>query len=212
MLFNERMVPLTLVTLAFLFASCEPRPEVRQGSDISSMDSFSDYTVSTPDGRSLLVFDPISTMAALGSGGLSQLHQIFSAFISYITRMFPILAKLKDQMSSPGFRFPVNSLLEYYNLTSIDSVSEQSMRYLSLDSADCRYRAVCEACSYISTRVPSTESIVREASPVVSFNPSNPYSKAIYEGLTKQNCTESYVSCPKSPATLVKEYFKSLNS
>jgi len=201
----KKTLPLALMILTILMASCEPRPDVKQeGSDLH------DTAVSSPGGNSLLVLNPWSSMGSLGAGVVSQLGLIMSALLSYITQIFPILQKIKDQLP-PLFRLPINSYLEYYNVTSMSSVSDQTLRYLSLDTVECRYRTVCELFEYISKRVPIAENLVNKVSPVLSLNPSHPYSRALSDGLTNKNCSESYASCPKSPFFLLRESFRALN-
>jgi len=212
MLFNKRMAPLTLVIFGILLSSCETRPDAKQ-QETDRKPSFNPYpdnaVSATPGHRSSLALDPSSSWTDLASGGAAQLSQLLMALNSYIRQFFPYLLKLKDSIP-PGFRIPINSVLEYYNVTSIEAVSDQSLRYLSLDTRDCQLRGLCEVCSQIASFFPFAEGLLKQVAPYISLNPGNPFSKALFEGLTKQNCTETYVACPRSPLSLFKESFKAL--
>jgi hypothetical protein len=214
MIFNVKSMSLTLVMVAFILGSSESRPDSQRPptDTVSSVATPSSYdkSVASPESRSLLYLNPWAPLTALGAEGASQLGNILAALGQYVAQLFPHVAAMVQNLP-PGIKIPIRGFFEYYNVTSIGGATQQSMRYLNLDTFDCQLRMVCEVSSYFAERLHLSESLIKQMTPIITLNPSNPMSRALIEGLMRQNCSEPFPQCPKSPLSVIKDSMRSLH-
>jgi len=156
-------------------------------------------------GRTLpLIFNPLAQLVtAIKPLTVLKLGALYSGVIYFIAFMFPTAFGVKARsLGSPSFDFDYE-----YIQKSLSSLTERTSSFLQVPEPDCRYRAVCEAATYVATKVPLINEWAKKVSGAFFLNLANPYSKAWINGMMQIDCTATYDKCVESPFRTIVNRF-----
>jgi len=158
-------------------------------------------------GRMLpLIFNPLSQLVtAIQPFTVLKLGALYSAAIYLMALFFPSVFGVKGR--SMGSPFEALDFDYDYIQKSVSTLTERTANYLQIPEPECRYRAVCEAATYVATKVPMLNEWAKKVSGAFFLNLANPYSKAWINGMMQIECAQTYTRCSDSPYRTILNKF-----
>jgi len=152
-----------------------------------------------------ILFNPLATaLATLSVTTAIKIGFLYSISVWLLSVIYPKLLNIIGLKTGlVNLRSVRSTLMPPIDLEAMSetmrTIPEKLLAYLDIPEEECRYRAVCESATYISTKFPLINDWVKKISGALFLNIANPYSRAWINGMMQIDCTATYVTCSESP-------------
>jgi len=156
-----------------------------------------------------LIFNPLSQLVtAIQPLTVLKLGAVYSMAIYVMALLFPSVFGVKSglgrSLNPPALDFDYDFIQN-----GVLGLAERAANYMNIPEAECRYRAVCEAATYVAVKVPVINEWAKKVSGAFFLNLANPYSKAWINGMMQIDCALTYARCSDSPYRTILNKFVS---
>jgi len=162
-------------------------------------------------GRMLpLIFNPLSqVVSAVQPLTVLKLGAAYSVAVYLLAMFFPSMFGLKGAAVARSFGVPALDVdFDYdYIQRSVTTAADRMATYMKIPEPECRYRAVCEAATYVAVKLPWVNEWAKKVSGAFFLNLANPYSKAWINGMMQIDCGVTYAQCKHSPYKTMLDKF-----